>query len=134
LKDYRAFLADNAGSITAFKTTQQEAFEAERDRWAQAGQAVYAGEADVAAASPDSELDLPAGARLVPTSVPGNVWQVAVTAGQQVKAGELLVIVESMKMEFSIHAPCDGRVHTLLCKEGSAVAAGQDVLVLIEAQ
>jgi urea carboxylase len=43
------------------------------------------------------------------------------------------VVVESMKMEFSVHAPVDGTVHSLLCREGSSVAAGQDVLVLIEA-
>ena len=38
LKDYRRFLADNAGSIGAFKATQQAAFEAERERWVAAGQ------------------------------------------------------------------------------------------------
>lgn len=87
----------------------------------------------MAAAGVDSELDLPEGARAVTSSVPGNVWQVAVTEGQQVKAGELLLVVESMKMEFSILAPHDGTVHQLLCREGVPVAAGQDVLVMVEA-
>ena len=86
----------------------------------------------MAAAGPDSELDLPPGGRAVATSVPGNVWQVAVREGQQVKAGETLIVVESMKMEFSITAPHDATVHKLLCREGAPVAAGQDVLVLVE--
>jgi len=133
LGDYRRFLAQEAESIATFKARQQAAFEAERERWAAAGQLAYAADADVAAAGVDSELDLPEGARAVTSSVPGNVWQVAVTEGQQVKAGELLLVVESMKMEFSILAPHDGTVHQVLCREGVPVAAGQDVLVMIDA-
>ena len=86
----------------------------------------------MAAAGPDSELDLPEGGRAVATSVPGNVWQVAVREGQHVKAGDTLIVVESMKMEFSIPAPHDAIVHKLLCREGAPVAAGQDVLILID--
>ena len=133
LGTYRRFLAEEADSIAAFKTRQQAAFEAERERWVANGQAEYASDADVAAAGPDSELDLPPGGRAVATSVPGNVWQVAVREGQQVKAGDTLIVVESMKMEFSITAPHDATVHKLLCREGAPVAAGQDVLVLVEA-
>ena len=133
LRSYRRFLADQADSIAAFKARQQASFEAERQRWIATGQAEYVGEAEVDAAGPDTELDLPEGGRLVATSVPGNVWQVAVKDGQPVKAGEVLVVVESMKMEFAINAPCDGTVHRVLCREGAPVAAGQDVLMLIEA-
>ncbi|HET6788553.1 MAG TPA: urea carboxylase, partial [Aquabacterium sp.] len=132
LKDYRRFLADNAESIGAFKQRQQLSFEAERERWAAAGQIEYASDADVAAAGPDSELDLPEGGRAVASTVPGNVWRVAVTEGQHVQAGDVLLVVESMKMEFSIVATTDATVHTLLCREGGAVAAGQDVMVLID--
>ncbi|MGH8035313.1 MAG: acetyl-CoA carboxylase biotin carboxyl carrier protein subunit [Lysobacterales bacterium] len=41
-----------------------------------------------------------------------------------------MVVVESMKMEFSLAAPCDGILTHLFCKEGGAVAAGQDLLVV----
>ncbi|WP_298008541.1 urea carboxylase [uncultured Aquabacterium sp.] len=132
LRSYRRFLAEQADDIAAFKARQQAAFEAERERWAATGQAEYVGEAEVNAAGTDSELDLPEGGQFVATSVPGNVWQVAVKDGQRVKAGEVLVVVESMKMEFAITAPCNGQVHRVMCREGAPVDAGQDVLILIE--
>jgi urea carboxylase len=133
LKDYRRFLADNADTMTAFKAKQQAAFEAERERWAASGQLHFAGDADVAAASPESELDLPEGGRALAATVPGNVWHVAVTEGQQVSEGDVLLVIESMKMEFSVLAPVSGTVHKLLCTQGAPVAAGQNVVVLLAA-
>ncbi len=129
---YRRFLAEQADSIAAFKQQQQAAFEAERERWAESGQLAFAGDTEVAAAGPDTELDLPEGGRALASSVPGSVWKVGVTEGQQVKAGDVLLVIESMKMEFNVLAPADATVHKLLCREGAPVAAGQDVLVLVE--
>ena len=131
LRDYRRFLADNAASIGAFKAQQQAAFDAERERWAASGQLTYAGDADVAAADASVELDLPPGGRPLASSVPGSVWKVLVSEGQRVAAGDVLLVVESMKMEFSVLAPQDATVHRLMCREGAPVAAGQDVLVLV---
>jgi urea carboxylase len=131
LRDYRRFLADNATSIGAFKAQQQTAFDAERERWAASGQLAYAGDADVAAADASVELDLPPGGRPLASSVPGSVWKVLVSEGQRVAAGDVLLVVESMKMEFSVLAPQDATVHRLMCREGAPVAAGQDVLVLV---
>ncbi|MFN8836898.1 MAG: urea carboxylase [Betaproteobacteria bacterium] len=130
LRHYNAFLAREAGSIAAFKARQQAAFEAERERWRAAGQAEYASDATVAAAAPDTELDLPPGGHAVATQVAGNVWKVAVKEGQQVAAGDVLVIVESMKMEIPVTAPAAGRVHRLFCREGATVSAGQDLVVI----
>ena len=131
LKDYRRFLADNAGPVADFKTRQQAAFDAERERWIANGQADFASDADVTAASPTDELDLPEGGHVLATSVPGNVWHVAVTEGQQVQAGDVLLVIESMKMEFSMIAPAAATVHRLMCAKGATVAAGQNVLVLV---
>jgi acetyl/propionyl-CoA carboxylase alpha subunit len=41
-----------------------------------------------------------------------------------------LVIVESMRMEFPVAAPCAGKVLQVFCREGSQVSAGQDLIVL----
>jgi urea carboxylase len=132
LRDYRAFLADNADSIAAFKAGQQAAFEAERERWKSAGHDVVASDEIVAEAGPDSELDLPPNARPVASQVAGSIWKIEANVGDAVKAGQALVIVESMKMEFALTAPCDGTLTHLFCKEGGAVSAGQDLLVIEE--
>ncbi|MEZ5665004.1 MAG: urea carboxylase [Burkholderiaceae bacterium] len=131
LRDYRRFLADNAPGIGEFKARQQAAFDAERMRWAASGQSAYAGDTEVAAADATVELDLPPGGRPLASSVPGSVWKVLVNEGQQVQAGDVLLVVESMKMEFNVLAPADATVHRLMCREGAPVAAGQDVLVLV---
>ncbi|MBI1397915.1 MAG: urea carboxylase [Betaproteobacteria bacterium] len=132
LADYHRFLDDHAAGIRTFKARQQAAFEAERERWRAAGHAEYAGDAQVALASAETELDLPENGRAVATHVAGNVWKVPVRDGERVKAGDALVIVESMKMEINVTAPCDGTIYRTFCREGSQVAAGQDLVVMIE--
>ena len=133
LRDYRGFLADNANDIAAFRALQGQAFEAERERWRVAGQAEYVGEPEVADAALSAD-DLPPGARSVATAVPGSVWKLLVAEGDTVAEGDALLVVESMKMEFTVAAPCAGTVWRMACREGGAVAAGQDVVVIQEAQ
>jgi urea carboxylase len=131
LREYNRFLADNNASITAFKTQQQASFDAERERWRVSGQADYASDLTVAEAAPDSELDLPENGRAIASHVAGNVWKVEVEDGGEVKQGDTLVIIESMKMEFAVMAPCDGWIYKVFCREGGQVSAGQDLLVLV---
>ncbi|MDT4885636.1 urea carboxylase [compost metagenome] len=97
-----------------------------------AGQADYTSEDAAASAGVADEVDLPEGGRVLATSVPGNVWKVAVSVGQQVQAGDVLLVIESMKMEFNLLAPANATVHSLMCAQGGAVSAGQNVLVLID--
>ncbi len=66
--------------------------------------------------------------------VPGSVWKLAVTQGARVAAGDVLVVVESMKMEMSVVASVDGIVHEVRCAEGRSVALGQTLIVLTEAE
>jgi urea carboxylase len=132
LRDYNRLLAEERDGIAAFKQRQQAAFEAERERWAASGQHVYASDTTVAEAAPDAELDLPPGGRAVAAHVAGNLWKMEVAEGASVQAGDVLAIIESMKMEVAVTAPSAGRVHKLFCREGSPVAAGQDLLILVE--
>ncbi len=60
----------------------------------------------------------------------GNIWKLEVTAGQQVQEGDLLIILEAMKMENEIIADRDGTISQLLIQEGDAVDIGQALLVL----
>ena len=61
----------------------------------------------------------------------GNVWKIEVEKGQQVQAGDLLLILEAMKMENEIFADKDGVVGQILIQEGNAVDIGQ-ILVTID--
>ena len=66
----------------------------------------------------------------VEAPVTGSVWKVECAVGDVVEVGDVLVILESMKMEIPVEAELDGRVSELLCAEGDAVADGQPLVVL----
>jgi urea carboxylase len=130
LRDYERFLLENQPSITSFKAQQQAAFEAERQRWLESGQLSFSSEPRDAAAAAGDAADLPPGTEAVESHVPGSVWKLEVKAGDRVKRGQTLLIVESMKMEIAVEAPSDGIIVELLAVEGRAVAPGQRVAVL----
>ena len=81
-----------------------------------------AGSAPAAAAPAAS-----AGSIEVTASVPGKVFKVEASAGQAVKAGDPIVILEAMKMEIPVVAPEDGTVAGINVSVGDAVESG-DVL------
>ncbi len=64
------------------------------------------------------------GAVKVTASVPGKVFKVEVKAGQAVKAGDTVVILESMKMEIPVVAPQDGTIVTVDTAVGDSVENG----------
>ena len=128
LSDYRRFLAENAPGIAAQKARQQAAFESERRRWQATGQIGYA--ADLPAAHEGSSEDIQPGCVAVASPVSGSVWKISSAPGQAVKAGDTLVLVESMKMELPVTAPVDGIVTQLRCTEGRAVLVAQTLVVM----
>jgi urea carboxylase len=131
LADYQAFLDREAEAIAASRARQQAAFNAERQRWIETGQAHFDSEA-VASGTDDGAAPLGAGQHAVESHIAGNLWQVQVTVGQRVCASDVLVILESMKMEISLESPCDGIVRELRVQPGSSVRAGQCVAVVEE--
>ena len=66
----------------------------------------------------------------VPAHITGTVWKIEVTEGQSVSPGDVLVILESMKMEMPVEAPQGGTVKEIRCRESQAVNEG-DVLVVL---
>ena len=131
LKDYTTFLNKEAESIATFKDKQQASFDAERERWIASGQANYSNENE-AGNDVAETLELADGSSVVSSHVAGNLWQIKVNVGDEVTEGDVVVVVESMKMEISVTASCSGKVTHVLCQEGSAVAAGQQLLVIAE--
>ena len=128
LADYRRFLAEEAESIAAFRALQRGAFAEERQRWVDSGQLNFSVEqADVGAATSSKAWE---GAHVVESGVPGSIWKLLVNAGQRVSKGEVVAIVESMKMEIAIESPVDGVVLEVVAVEGKPIAPGQPVVVI----
>ena len=71
-----------------------------------------------------------AGAVAVKAPMPGNILDVKVAAGASVKAGDVLVILEAMKMENEIRTPIDGVVKEVYVNETDKVSVGDKMLVV----
>ena len=67
----------------------------------------------------------PAGANAVTAPLPGTITQILVKVGQQIKAGDTVVMMEAMKMENSITAEYDGTVKAILVQQGAQVQSGE---------
>lgn len=92
---------------------------------------VAAAPAPAAAAAP-APAAAPAAVAGTPVTapLPGNVLEVKVKPGESVKAGQLLVLIEAMKMENEVFAPADGIVKQILAQKGALVATGDTLLVI----
>jgi acetyl/propionyl-CoA carboxylase alpha subunit len=77
---------------------------------------------------PDPGSGLAAGSLTAP--MPGTVVRVAADKGQQVAAGDVLVVLEAMKMEHAVRAAVDGTVEDVLVEAGQQVADGAVLVVL----
>ena len=84
----------------------------------------------VAAAAPAAPA-APAGGEKITAPMPGNILAVNVSNGSAVKKGDVLMILEAMKMENEIMAPHDAKVAQVLAAKGATVNTG-DVLVVLE--
>lgn len=71
-----------------------------------------------------------AGAETVKCPMPGKILSVAVTAGQAVKKGEVLCVLEAMKMQNEIYAPHDATVTDVRVAANQTVSTGEDLIVL----
>ena len=85
--------------------------------------------APAAAPAPTSAAPAVSGESVI-APMPGNILDVKVSAGQSVKAGDVMFILEAMKMENEIVAPAAGTVKQILVQKGSVVNS-DDVLAVI---
>lgn len=106
------------------------------------GDALIEFEGDAVAAAPAAPAAAPApkaapaapkaapaaGAKTVNAPLPGTISSIAVTVGQQVKAGDVVLVMEAMKMANDITAECDGTVTAILVQQGAQVMSG-DALI-----
>ncbi|NVJ54578.1 MAG: biotin attachment protein [Campylobacteraceae bacterium] len=93
------------------------------------------GNADIQV-TPATQSEAPAatptngGGAEVGATVAGNVWKMNVKVGDTVKQGEIIAILEAMKMEIDVEAPCDGTVSAVLANPGDAVEEGQAIATI----
>ena len=81
-------------------------------------------EAPKAAAPAAAPAAAAAGAQSITAPMPGNILKVNVAQGQAVKKGQVLMILEAMKMENEIMCPCDGTVASVNVTVGATVETG----------
>lgn len=127
LSDYQAFLDEHADEINVSKTRQQKAFEEERQRWEESGQANFVA-TEIEQSSVKTELA--EGQEAIESHVAGNIWQVLVEPGQTVKENEVVMILEAMKMELEVTASVSGVVDSICHDAGAQVHAGEPLLVV----
>lgn len=81
--------------------------------------------------APKAVTPVATGEEAVLAPLQGKIWQVPVKTGDSVKTGDILVVIEAMKMENEVIAPHDAVVGEIHVKEGDAVKSG-DLLVSLQ--
>ena len=69
--------------------------------------------------------------RKVMAEVRGSVWEIVAQPGQQVNQGDVLLIVESMKMEIPVEAPASGTVEDIRVTKGDTIEDGEWIATLV---
>lgn len=131
LADYRAFLADNAKSIAEFEARRQAAFDQERAEWQRCGEFDRLTDSSETDTLQVATIDLPDGANLVEAPFGGSVWKLLVSAGDAVKAGDTIAIIEAMKMECAVQSPGAGTIAAIYVQERQALQPGAPMLALM---
>ena len=83
-----------------------------------------------AAPAPAPAAAAPAGGEQVTSPMPGTILDVKVSQGASVKKGDVLMVLEAMKMENEIMCPCDGKVASINAAKGAAVESGTLLCVI----
>jgi urea carboxylase len=133
LADYRTFLAENAESIAAFEAQRQAAFDEERAEWQRSGEfdrVTDLAEGGDAGAVETAAIVLPDGADLIEAPFGGSVWKLLVAPGDTVKAGDVIAVIEAMKMECPFESPASGTIAALYMQERQSLQPGAPMLAL----
>ncbi|GLI99858.1 urea carboxylase [Sphingobium sp. BS19] len=133
LADYRAFLAENAASIETFETQRGAAFDEERAEWARNGEfdrvTALADDSDVGALA-KAAISAPEGTEIIEAPFGGSVWKLMVEPGDTVEAGDVIAVIEAMKMEFPLESPASGTIAALYMQERQSLQPGTPLLAL----
>ncbi len=130
LQEYEHFLQENSESIGCFKEQQQQSFEQERQEWIKNGHLNYHSEEPIAPLKSE-ETEIEEGCDAVTCPVSGSLWKLHAEPEQAVTEGDTLAVIECMKMEFNVTAPCTGIVQQVMRCEGDRVSSGQTLVAIL---
>ena len=82
------------------------------------------------APAPAPAAAAPAGGEQVASPMPGTILSINVAAGDAVKRGQVLMVLEAMKMENEIMCPCDGKIASVNTSKGASVESGTLLCVI----
>jgi biotin carboxyl carrier protein len=68
------------------------------------------------------------GANVLTSPIPGTVLEITALPGQEVKHGDVVMMLDAMKMNAPIHSPRDGKIKAILAQVGDAVKMGQPLI------
>lgn len=128
LSDYQNWLTEIDESADDFRTTREQAFDEELQRWRDDGQFTF--DAPDVTENTAQVREIPAGSVPIDSAISGNVWKVEVQEGDTVSEGQTLLILESMKMEIGIEAEEAGTISKVWISTGQEVQAGQCLIWL----
>lgn len=123
LKKYQEFLDSIKEESAAFKTHQRQSFNAERERWKQAGLMTVV--EPEAAPVEETMAAVPECCEGVFSPLMANVFQITVEKGQMVTEGQKLIVLDAMKTEIVVASHKDGVVKEIHCAQGIQVQGGQ---------
>lgn len=123
LGKYKEYLESIKESAQKFKAHQEASFQAERQRWIENGLDHF--ESDTETEDTHADDVLPDGCEPINATIPGSVWKVLIEEGQEVKKGDTVAVLESMKMEFPIESEYSGVIEKVFIKTSQQVDAGQ---------
>lgn len=126
-KDYDASVEEQGEGLVQV-TVNGTAYNVEVEHEASAAPAIHSAIAPAASAAPKA---VSAAHAKITAPLPGNITKILVSVGQQVKKGDVVMIMEAMKMENNITAEADGTVKAVVAQLGQSVNQG-DVLVELE--
>lgn len=127
--DYVKFVEENKEDIERYREKQNAAFDEEKQRWVESGEF---DRSTIDDSKSSDQLALEPGNVSVQSPIMGGVWKIEVEVGQHVEEGQLLCVLEAMKMETPIHSPVTGHIVSLPYTSGDSVTS-EAVLAVVHA-
>jgi urea carboxylase len=126
---YQRFLTQHAKSISAFRDRQQAGVATEIAHWVD--HEATAGASMAMVARPQGQ-SAPEG-HPIHAPMHGSVWKILARPGDKVKANQVVVIVEAMKVELAVVAPREGVITTICCTIGQPIVPGEILAAIVDA-